>query len=69
MTKGGKGLEPKELDKLAKELDPKTVKMIEDETLEFVKTNANHLPMYYVPGEEFPWADGHYFVLLLTIIL
>lgn len=42
MTKGGKGLEPKELDKLAKELDPKTVKMIEDETLEFVKTNANH---------------------------
>jgi hypothetical protein len=29
--------------------------MIEDETLEFVKTNMNHLPMYYVPGEEFPW--------------
>jgi len=28
--------------------------MIEDETLEFVKTNMNHLPMYYVPGEEFP---------------
>jgi len=39
---------------LSKGLDKKTIKMIEDETLEFVKTNMNHLPMYYVPGEEFP---------------
>jgi hypothetical protein len=31
--------------------------MIEDETLEFVKTNMNHLPMYYIPGQEFKWAD------------
>jgi len=27
----------------------KTVKMIQDETLEFIKTNMNHLPMYYIP--------------------
>jgi hypothetical protein len=47
-------LKPEELAELQKQLDPKTVKMIEDETLEFVKTNMNHLPMYYVPGEEFP---------------
>jgi len=53
-TKGGRGLKPEELSELQKQLDPKTVKMIEDETLEFVKTNMNHLPMYYVPGEEFP---------------
>jgi hypothetical protein len=29
--------------------------MIEDETLEFIKVNMNHLPMYYIPGEEFAW--------------
>jgi len=31
-----------------------SLKMIEDETLEFIKTNLNHLPMYYIPGHEFP---------------
>jgi hypothetical protein len=54
MTKHGQGLDRKAIADLSKGLDPKTVKMIEDETLEFVKTNMNHLPMYYVPGEEFP---------------
>lgn len=54
MTKHGDGLDRKQLADLSKGLDPKTIKMIEDETLEFVKTNMNHLPMYYVPGEEFP---------------
>jgi hypothetical protein len=38
---------------LSHQLDGKTVKMIEDETLEFIKTNMNHLPMYYIPGQEF----------------
>jgi len=38
---------------LRKKLDNKTVKYIEDETLEFIKTNMNHLPMYYIPGKEF----------------
>lgn len=39
---------------LEKMVDPKTIKMIEDDTLEFIKVNMNHLPMYYIPGEEFP---------------
>ena len=34
-------------------LEPRTVRMIEEETLEFIKTNMNHLPMYYIPGREF----------------
>ena len=36
-------------------VDPKTVRMIQDETLQFIKTNMNHLPMYYIPGKEFEW--------------
>lgn len=38
------------IDQLSKHLDSRTVKAIQDETLEFIKTNMNHLPMYYVPG-------------------
>lgn len=39
----------------ADRLSPHSIKMIEDETLEFIKTNLNHLPMYYIPANEFPW--------------
>lgn len=53
-TKHGQGLTREQIDHFCKNIDPKTVKMIEDETLEFIKTNMNHLPMYYIPGEEFP---------------
>lgn len=35
-------------------METKTMNMIEDETLEFIKVNMNHLPMYYIPNEEFP---------------
>lgn len=52
-TKHGQGLPREELEKYKKMLDEKTVRMIEDETLEFIKTNMNHLPMYYIPGQEF----------------
>jgi len=52
-TKNGEGVSRGDFDDLHKLLDPKTVKMIEDETLEFIKVNMNHLPMYYIPGEEF----------------
>ncbi|PCJ22390.1 MAG: hypothetical protein COA94_09140, partial [Rickettsiales bacterium] len=55
MTKNGEGIDRDQFDKLKSMLDPKTKKMIEDETLEFIKVNMNHLPMYYIPGEEFPW--------------
>ena len=36
-----------------KQLDPQTVRIIQDDTLEFIKTNMNHLPMYYIPQREF----------------
>lgn len=52
-TKRGQGLTRDDLHKLKKNLDDKTIRMIEDETLEFIKTNMNHLPMYYIPGQEF----------------
>lgn len=53
-TRGGEGISRENFRDLRKLLDAKTVKMIEDETLEFIKVNMNHLPMYYIPGEEFP---------------
>jgi len=53
-TKDGEGISRETFKDLKKMLDSKTVKMIEDETLEFIKVNMNHLPMYYIPGEEFP---------------
>lgn len=52
-TRNGEGITREDFRELRKMLDPKTVKMIEDETLEFVKINMNHLPMYYIPMEEF----------------
>ena len=52
-TKNGEGLSRDFFNELKQMMDPKTVKMIEDETLEFIKVNMNHLPMYYIPGEEF----------------
>ena len=53
-TKNGEGITRDNFHDFKKMLDSKTVKMIEDETLEFIKVNMNHLPMYYIPGEEFP---------------
>lgn len=52
-SKTGQGLEREYLKEIKARLDDKTVRMIEDETLEFIKTNMNHLPMYYIPGQEF----------------
>jgi len=53
-TRDGQGIDRETFKDLRKLLDSKTVKLIEDETLEFIKVNMNHLPMYYIPGEEFP---------------
>lgn len=52
-TKNGEGLEREQIEILRSMVDPKTVRMIQDETLQFIKTNMNHLPMYYIPGKEF----------------
>jgi hypothetical protein len=53
-TRDGQGIDRETFKDLRKLLDPKTIKLVEDETLEFIKVNMNHLPMYYIPGEEFP---------------
>jgi hypothetical protein len=53
LTKNGEGIKRDQFEELKRMMDSKTVKMIEDETLEFIKVNMNHLPMYYIPGEEF----------------
>ena len=54
MTKNGEGISREQFDQLKGLLDPKTRKNIEEETIEFIKVNMNHLPMYYISGEEFP---------------
>ena len=53
MTKNGQGISRQEMEKLITSVDKKTVEMIQEDTLEFVKTNMNHLPMYYIPNKEF----------------
>ena len=52
-TRNGEGITREQIEELKKHVDPKTIKMIQDETLEFLKTNMNHLPMYYIPQKEF----------------
>jgi hypothetical protein len=53
LTKSGKGISREQLQELSKNMGTKSARMIKDETLEFIKTNMNHLPMYYVPDREF----------------
>jgi len=48
-TKNGEGIKREQMEEFKKMVGKNTIKMIEDETLEFVKTNMNHLPMYYIP--------------------
>jgi len=48
-----KGISRDMIKQLSGMLEAKTTRMIEEETLEFIKTNMNHLPMYYIPGKEF----------------
>ena len=52
-TKNGEGITREQMEDFKKYVDPATTRMIQDETLEFIKTNMNHLPMYYIPGKEF----------------
>jgi hypothetical protein len=52
-TKNGEGISREDLKALEKQVDGQTVRMIQEDTLEFVKTNMNHLPMYYIPQKEF----------------
>ena len=48
-TRNGEGITREQMEGFKQAVGEKTVKMIQDETLEFVKTNMNHLPMYYIP--------------------
>jgi hypothetical protein len=52
-TKNGEGITREQMDEFKKLVEPSTTRMIQDETLEFIKTNMNHLPMYYIPQKEF----------------
>jgi|TARA_B110000503_G_scaffold104987_1_gene156685 hypothetical protein len=52
-TKNGEGITREQIDEFKKMVEPNTIRMIQDETLEFIKTNMNHLPMYYIPQKEF----------------
>ena len=55
MTSNGEGIPRDAMNQLKEMLDKETVKLIQDETVEFIKVNLNHLPMYYIPGDEFPY--------------
>ena len=48
-----KGLSRDDISDFEKRIEKEARKNIEEMTLEFIKANMNHLPMYYVPGEEF----------------
>mmetsp|Transcript_18676 Transcript_18676/g.25218 ORF Transcript_18676/g.25218 Transcript_18676/m.25218 type:complete len:437 (-) Transcript_18676:171-1481(-) len=52
-SKERKGISRELIKQLSSMVDGKTTRMIEEETLEFIKTNMNHLPMYYIPNQEF----------------
>jgi hypothetical protein len=54
-SQNGDGISRDRMGQLRKMMDSETVKMIEDETLEFIKVNLNHLPMYFIPGDEFDY--------------
>lgn len=53
VSRNGQGISREDMQEFKGMLDPKTVRMIQDDTLEFIKTNMNHLPMYYIPQREF----------------
>jgi hypothetical protein len=38
---------------IKKKISTEIKKNIEKGTVEFIRGNNNHLPMYYIPGEEF----------------
>lgn len=50
---GGKKFSKADVEAIATKIDTKTVKYIEDSTVDYLRANQNHLPMYYVPGTEF----------------
>lgn len=54
-SQSGEGITRDRMKQLKGMMDPNTVKLIEDETLEFIKVNLNHLPMYFIPGDEFDY--------------
>ena len=50
---GGKKFAKADVEDVVTKVDAKTVKYIEDATVDYLRANQNHLPMYYVPGTEF----------------
>lgn len=52
-TENGNGISREKIKHLQTHVDDTTIRMIQEETLEFIRTNMNHLPMYYIPNKEF----------------
>lgn len=49
----GKKFAKEDVDDIVKNIDPKLSKYVEEATVDYLRANQNHLPMYYVPGTEF----------------
>ena len=43
-----------ELERIKKLVPRDTKRMVQEATINFIKRNLNHMPMYYIPGVEFP---------------
>eukprot|EP01016_Furgasonia_blochmanni_P016584 TRINITY_DN1966_c0_g1_i11.p1 TRINITY_DN1966_c0_g1~~TRINITY_DN1966_c0_g1_i11.p1 ORF type:complete len:184 (+),score=33.02 TRINITY_DN1966_c0_g1_i11:66-617(+) len=52
-AKKGEYLTKNLFDDIKTHVDEEVVETIQKATLDFISKNLNHLPMYYVPGEEF----------------
>lgn len=49
----GETITREHMDKFKGQVPPDVRRMIHEQTLEYIRANQNHLPMYYIPGVEF----------------
>jgi hypothetical protein len=54
ITEDGIELSRDQIEKLQSAIPSNVKATIEDRLLEYIRSNMNHLPMYYIPGAEFP---------------
>lgn len=54
LTEDGMELSRDHVDEILTKLPPDVRSLIEDRLLAYLRQNMNHLPMYYIPGAEFP---------------
>lgn len=53
LTEEGKSLTRNKIEALKKKIPVQVKKMIQEDTLKYIRAHINHLPMYYIPGVEF----------------